>query len=120
MKRKGISKLIETERDRHDKKYIGSSNILNPTLSLSPNFCSIEFPIKRTKLIEFGLKDQSSIKIKPLIITCFYVGSNINKKGLPDGLSEKYIIAQSFSNLLFNMNFKKEINYYFRLINEKI
>ena len=89
---------------------VGSSNILNPTLSLSPNFCSIEFPIKRTKLIEFGLKDQSSIKIKPLIITCFYVGSNINKKGLPDGLSEKYIIAQSFSNLLFNMNFKKEIN----------
>jgi hypothetical protein len=89
---------------------VGNSNILNPTLSLSPNFCSIEFPIKRTKLIEFGLKDQSPIKIKPLIITCFYVGSNINKKGLSDGLSEKYIIAQSFSNLLFNMNFKQEIN----------
>lgn len=89
---------------------VGNANILNPTLSLSPNFCSIGFPVKRTKLIEFGLKDQSPIKIKPLIITCLYVGNNINKKDLPDGLSEKYIIAQSFSNLLFNMNFKQEIN----------
>ena len=88
---------------------VGSSNLLNSTLSLFPNFCSIEFPIKRTKLVKFILKDPP-IKIKPLIITCFYVGNNINNKDLPSGLSEKYLIAQSFSNLLFNMNFKQEIN----------
>ena len=31
---------------------VGNANILNPTLSLFPNFCSIEFPIKKTTLID--------------------------------------------------------------------
>lgn len=103
------------------KSYLPISNPLipNPTRALLDDFVNISYPGLNANLSEI-IDAELNVKIKPLIITCFYVKNNTKKGDMPAGMSEKYIILFALANLIFNINLKEGLENNFEVSQSKV